>query len=84
MTGFLSGYFTGLRVASPQALVPAAARAQTQDLFVSNANANAISRAFGPSVPVVPEASTTVSLGLLPALGMGGVVSAAKKRKSAV
>ena len=31
----------------------------------------------------VPEASTTVSLGLLLALGMGGLVVAAKRRKSA-
>jgi hypothetical protein len=34
------------------------------------------------AVPAVPEASTTVSLGLLLALGMGGVL-AAKKRKTA-
>ena len=33
--------------------------------------------------PAVPEASTTVSLGLLLALGMGGVIVAAKRRKTA-
>jgi len=38
--------------------------------------------AFGPSVSApVPEASTTVSLGLLLALGMGGMVVAAKRKK---
>ena len=38
--------------------------------------------AFGPSAPpAVPEASTTVSLGLLLALGMGGMVVAAKRKK---
>ena len=31
----------------------------------------------------VPEASTTVSFGLLLALGLGGVVIAAKKKKAA-
>jgi sugar lactone lactonase YvrE len=39
--------------------------------------------AFGPSVPAVPEASTTVSLGLLLALGMGGMVVAAKRKRRA-
>ena len=38
--------------------------------------------AFSP-VPAVPEASTTVSLGLLLALGMGGMVVAAKRKKRA-
>ena len=33
--------------------------------------------------PAVPEASTTVSLGLLLALGMGGVVVAARRKKAA-
>ena len=33
------------------------------------------------NTPAVPEASTTVSLGVLLALGMGGVVLAAKRRK---
>ncbi len=37
--------------------------------------------AFGPSAPV-PEASTTVSLGLLLALGLGGMVVAGKRRKA--
>ena len=38
--------------------------------------------AFGPlGAPAVPEASTTVSLGLLLALGLGGIVVAARKRK---
>ncbi|MGI4791492.1 MAG: hypothetical protein ACRYFS_21910 [Janthinobacterium lividum] len=38
----------------------------------------------GPvAVAAVPEASTTVSFGLLLALGMGGVVIAAKKKKAA-
>ena len=32
--------------------------------------------------PVVPEASTTVSLGLLLALGLGGLVVAAKRKKA--
>ena len=32
--------------------------------------------------PAVPEASTTVSLGLLLALGFGGLAVAAKRRKS--
>ena len=37
---------------------------------------------FGPSAPpAVPEASTTVSLGLLLALGLGGLVVAARKRR---
>ncbi len=37
--------------------------------------------AFGPSAPpAVPEASTTVSLGLLLALGIGGMVIAKKRR----
>lgn len=35
------------------------------------------------AAPAVPEASTTVSFGLLLALGMGGVVVAAKRRKTA-
>lgn len=40
--------------------------------------------AFGPSVPpAVPEASTTVSLGLLLMLGMGGMVVAARRKKAA-
>ncbi len=40
--------------------------------------------AFGPSVPpAVPEASATASLGLLLALGMGGMV-AAKRKKAGV
>ena len=40
---------------------------------------------LGPSTPpAVPEASTTVSLGLLLALGMGGLVVAGKRKKSAV
>ena len=39
--------------------------------------------AFGPSTPPVPEASTSVSLGLLLALGMGGVVVAARKKRKA-
>ena len=34
------------------------------------------------SAPAVPEASTTVSFGLLLALGMGGVVVAAKRKKA--
>ena len=39
--------------------------------------------AFGPSSPAaVPEASTTVSLGLLLSLGLGGMVVAAKRRKA--
>ena len=38
--------------------------------------------AFSP-VPAVPEASTTVSLGLLLALGMGGTVMAARKKRKA-
>ena len=38
--------------------------------------------AFGPSAPV-PEASTTVSLGLLLTLGMGELVVAAKKKRKA-
>lgn len=38
---------------------------------------------FTASPPAVPEASTTVSLGLLLALGMGGMVVTAKKRKRA-
>jgi sugar lactone lactonase YvrE len=38
--------------------------------------------AFGPPPPAVPEASTTVSLGLLLALGTGGVVIASKRKKS--
>ena len=38
--------------------------------------------AFSPA-PAVPEASTTVSLGLLLALGMGGMVVAAKRKKRA-
>ena len=38
--------------------------------------------AFGPITPLaVPESSTTISLGLLLALGMGGVVVARKRRK---
>ena len=36
---------------------------------------------FGP-VPAVPEASTTVSFGLLLALGLGGLVVSAKRRKA--
>lgn len=39
--------------------------------------------AFGPTAPAVPEASTTVSLGLLLALGMGGIVLASRRKKSA-
>ena len=40
--------------------------------------------AFGPSAPpAVPEASTTVSLGLLLALGLGGTVMAARKKRKA-
>ena len=38
--------------------------------------------AFGSPVPAVPEASTTVSLGLLLALGMGGMVVAARRRRN--
>ena len=38
--------------------------------------------AFGPPAPV-PEASTPVSFGLLLALGLGGLVVAAKRKKSA-
>ena len=34
-------------------------------------------------LPAVPEASTTVSLGLLLALGMGGIVVAGKRNKRA-
>ena len=37
---------------------------------------------FGP-VPAVPEASTTISFGLLLALGMGGLVVAARRKKAA-
>ena len=37
---------------------------------------------FGSAAPV-PEASTTVSLGLLLALGVGGLVIAARRRKAA-
>ena len=40
--------------------------------------------AFGPSVSApVPEASTTVSLDLLLALGMGGMVVAARRKRRA-
>ena len=40
--------------------------------------------AFGPlSAPAVPEASTTVSLGLLLALGLGGLAAARKRRGKA-
>ena len=35
------------------------------------------------ATPAVPEASTTVSFGLLLALGLGGITVAAKRRKSA-
>ena len=39
--------------------------------------------AFGPSAPpAVPEASTTVSFGLLLALGLGGLAIAAKRKKT--
>lgn len=41
-------------------------------------------RDTGSPPAAVPEASTTVSFGLLLALGMGGVVIAAKRRKVAV
>ena len=37
----------------------------------------------GPASAPVPEASTTVSLGLLLALGLGGMVVAAKRKKAA-
>ena len=38
---------------------------------------------IGSPAPAVPEASTTVSLGLLLLLGLGGTVVAAKRKKSA-
>ncbi len=38
---------------------------------------------FGPSVPpAIPEASTTVSFGLLLAMGLGGLVIAARRKKA--
>ena len=43
---------------------------------------DALFPAFGPSAPV-PESSTTVSLSLLLALGLGGVVAAARKKRRA-
>jgi len=43
---------------------------------------NADNLTYRPSAPV-PEASTTVSLGLLLLLGMGGMVVAARRRKTA-
>ncbi len=62
------------------------------DLFVENYNVGAITKftfnsttgVFGPSDSApVPEASQAVSLGLLLALGMGGVAVARKKRRKA-
>jgi len=44
--------------------------------------ADDLSLVLRPNSPV-PEASTTVSLGLLLALGMGAMVIAAKKRRKA-
>ena len=38
--------------------------------------------AFAPTAAAVPEASTTVSLGLMLAFGMGGLIASRRKRKS--
>ena len=38
--------------------------------------------AIGPPPPAVPEASTTISLSLLLALGLGGAVAAARRKKA--
>jgi len=55
----------------------------TGSQFGASGGAGASFLAFGPLTPgAVPEASTTVSLGLLLALGMGGLVAARKRRKA--
>ncbi len=55
--------------------------------FITGAGINAEGRQDAflliPNPAAVPEASTTVSFGLLLALGMGGVVAAARKKQAA-
>ena len=46
-------------------------------------NPNDLFLDFKVAAPAVPEASTTVSLGLLLALGLGGVMVAKKRKQSA-
>jgi len=52
-----------------------------QNFGYTSAQGTTITTASAP--PAVPEASTTVSLGLLLALGLGGTVVAARRRKRA-
>lgn len=50
----------------------------------SNNSLNIDTLEAGRAIPAVPEVSTTVSLGLLLTLGLGGMAVAAKRRKVAV
>jgi len=53
--------------------------------IVATGLAGPVALAFGPAAPAaVPESSTTVSLGLLLSLGLGGVVLAEKKNRSLI
>ena len=50
------------------------------DTYAALANQNTLGGEFNIAAPAVPEASTTVSLGLLLALGLGGVTIAARRK----
>lgn len=75
--------FTGLRTPKPGVSGP------LTNWFLSSADVEtgsysiALTGASFASPPAVPEASTTVSFGLLLALGLGGLVVAARKKRAA-
>ena len=50
------------------------------DTYAALANQNTLGGEFNIAAPAVPEASTTVSLGLLLALGLGGMTIAARRK----
>ena len=50
------------------------------DTYAALANQNTLGGEFNIAAPAVPEASTTVSLGLLLVLGLGGVTIAARRK----
>ena len=50
------------------------------DTYAALANQNTLGGEFNTAAPAVPEASTTLSLGLLLVLGLGGVTIAARRK----
>jgi len=50
------------------------------DTYAALANQNTLGGEFNTAAPAVPEVSTTVSLGLLLALGLGGMTIAARRK----